>query len=409
MSKLNEEQKSTLSQLIQIEGTYNFFKGRLAAAREDYKEAKAKYHDKVLELDSLEDELEDEDDISARLALREKIEKLREEAEKLKEEAISKKQATEYLKGEIDGNIDRIRALPGMGQALESVLERKYDRKIKELSRDQARVNKGKENVQKLQDLLDENKTDNAEEIADAFRRMLDTRSYFNILQAKVDSYHRKMAKPDIQQDEMEKLLDEVAPIETKLSEVEDNYMAAKEEFDRLSKAEIVEFSSDELDSLADTINGSIKRSRKNPNNYDLNKGIEKQLSIYDKESKVYDKQKEIYENAKSNRTLEQGQRPNGPQGPDGGQPNNNGEPKLGWWARIKNFFKGEKQERLPAPAPTPDESTEKARKEFIKELQKSAMVDTILTREMRESNDRAAEVRTQYNKQRREEERDDK
>ena len=160
----------------------------------------------------------------------------------------------------------------------------------------------------------------------------------------------------------MEKLVKEVGDVEVKFYDAEGNYKTAKQEFDSLAKAEIVEFSSDELDSLVDSVNSNIKRSKNNPNNYDLNKGIEKQLSIYDKESKVYDEQKAIYENAKANRTPEQGQ-----EGPNNGEQNNNEGQKLGLWARFMNWIKGEKQEQLPAPAPTPAEGSEKTHKEFVK------------------------------------------
>lgn len=414
-TKLNQEQQETLAKLSVIAGTYAGLKAGYESARLDTRTSKAKYDRLSGEVEDLIAEIEEEVDDANRQALRVELSKKKKELEELETETAVKQASKSQFKTSIDQSIEEMKELPGVRQAIQELVAKKYDKEIKRLGKEKENEVKDKENLEKITELTDEDKTENAQEISDNFKDMLDARNEMKKAKAKVEEIDRKLPT-ETDPAEIARLNQQKIDLNTSYSNAQAKYQTARTQFIALSKGADVDFEEADVDHIVAVINDNMKRRASRPNDYNLEKVLQKQLAKTSKNIESLDGQKAEYEQGKSNLELQQ----EFEKGQSGEGVPSSGEQQeklhfwnpLHWkkmWARHKQrifalaegYEQGQEQQEQQQEQQQPD--NDKAHKAFVRELQRNATIENIVNREMRETRDRAADVQRSF------EDRDDK
>lgn len=402
--KLNQEQRITLAQIQAIEGTYGDLKTRLEIAQNDARLTKASYNRLAGQVESLIEEIDEEEDEITRQNLRTALDKRRKELEELDTETTVKEATKAQLKSDIDRSIEDMKELPGVRDAIQELVAKRYDKEIERLGKEQEKEVKDKENLEKITELVDEDKTDNAQDIRDSFKDMLNARNDMKKVKAEITDLDERIAiatdvatRDSLNQQRADKL--------TELGGVQAKYQTAKTKFITASKDADVEFEEADVDHLVAVVNDGMKRrDGDNKNNYSLDEVLQKQLSKTGKNIELLGAQKAEYEKGKPNIAQEQTQQQGQPS--EGGPNNEEQETKFNWrhpFHSIRVMWERNQIKRLEAYNQQPSEQQQqqpdnkKAHKAFVKELQRNATIDAIVNREMRETRDRAADIKRSF------------
>lgn len=406
--KLNQEQRITLAQLQAIDYTYTGLKTSFEMAKLEAKASKTRYDALASEIDDLTADIEEEEDEARRQALRVEVSKKKKELEELEVDTIAKQATKSQLKLNIDRSIEDMKELPGVRDAIQELVAKRYDKEIKRLGKEQEKEVKDKENLEKITELVDEDKTDNAQDISDSFKDMLDARNEMKKVKAEITELDERIAiatdgatRDSLNQQKADKL--------TELGGVQSRYQTAKTKFIAASRDADVEFEEADVDHLVAVVNDGMKRRRGRENDYNLDRVLKKQLSKTGKNIESLDAQLAEYEQGKANIDQERAQGQATPQekieqAVQQKQQALQEEEKLHWWNFIKKHKRKkqieqykqeleEQQEREQEQQPDND----RAHKAFVRELQKNSTIDAIINREMRETRDKAADVKRSY------------
>lgn len=412
--KLNQEQRITIAQLQAIEGTYSGLRTSFETAKADTRASKAQYNRLSAEVEELISEIEEEENEAQRQALRAELASKKKDLEELGIQTSVTKAKKDQLKKNIDQSIEEMKELPGVREAIQEIVEKRYDTEIKRLEREEKGQTEDKENMKKIQDLTDESKTDNAQEISDNFKDMLDARNEIKKAEAKINEVEIKLAT-ETDATKINNLNQQKADATAAKTTAKTKYQTAKTKFIALSKDADVEFEDRDVDHIVAVVNDGMKRRRNRENDYDLEKVLKKQIAKNDKSIQSLQAQKAEYIQGKAAIHQERegaSQEQGAPQDKieqavQERQQSLQEQEKLHWWNFIKKHRRKKEieqyREDLLKQEPTPEEQArqqaenDRAHKAFVKELQQNATIDSIVNREMRETRDRAADARRSF------------
>lgn len=403
--KLSQEQRITLAQLQVMEGTYSGLRTSFETAKSDAKTSKTRYDQLSARVEELMAEIDEEDNDTRRQALRVELAEKKKELEELDIETSVKKATKDQLKKHIDQSIEDMKDLPGVREAIQELVSKRYDTEIKKLGKEKEKAEKDKENIDKISELTDEEKTEKALEISDSFKDMLDARNEMKKAKARITEIDIQLKtetdtarRADLQQEKID--------MDANYTSAQTRYQAARIQFITLSKGEDVEFEEAEVDHIVAVVNDGMKRRPNRENDYNLEKVLSKQSKRTEKQVEMLGEQIREYEQGRE--AIQQEQQRQG-QPAQGGQGSEEQE-KLHFWNPLhwKKMWTRHKQKLLEAEFEQEQEQqggqsgeqqvdNDKAHKAFVRELQRNATIDSIVNREMRETRDRAADVQRKY------------
>ncbi len=411
--KLNEEQRITLAQLQVIEGTYAGLRTSFETAKVDSRASKANYTKLVSEVEELMAEIEEEENEAQRQTLRAELAKKKKDLEELRIETLTKRATKDQLKKNIDQSIEEMKELPGVREAIQEIVEKRYDTEIKRLEKEEKVQTEDKEAMGKIQELTDEEKTDNAQEISDNFKDMLDARNEMKKINAELKDLEDKItiATEGATRDSLNQ---QKADLNANLANAQTKYQTARTKFIALSKDADVEFEDKDVDHIVAVVNDGMKRRKNRENDYDLEKVLKKQIAKTDKSIQSLQAQRAEYIQGKTAIQQERGQAEQAqtPQervekAVQERQQALQEQEKLHWWNFIKKHRRKKELEQykedLENQQPTTEEQArqqaenDKAHKAFVRELQRNATIDSIVNREMRETRDRVADAKRSF------------
>ena len=411
--KLSEEQRITLGQLQAFEITYVGLRSVFDTAKADSRASKAEYDRLSGEVEELITLLEEEEDDARRQALRTDLAKKKKDLEELGIRTSVKKATKDQLKNNIDQSVEQMKELPGVREAIQELVEKRYDKEIKRLEKEEKTQSEDKETMEKIQELTDEDKTDNAQEISDNFKDMLDARNEIKKIKAQIKDLDERIASAT-DGATRDSLNQQRADVVVTLGEAQGRYQTAKTRFIALSKDADVEFEEKDVDHIVAVVNDGMKRRPNRENDYSLEKVLKKQIAKTDKGIQSLQAQKEEYVKGKTAIQEERGQAGQAQtpqerveQAVQERQQALQEQEKLHWWNFIKKHKRKKElkqyKEDLERLQPTEEEraqqqaENDKAHKAFVRELQRNATIESIVNREMRETRDRAADVKRSF------------
>lgn len=406
-TKLSQEQQITLAQLNVLESTYAGLKSGYDFAKVGARASKANYEKLSGEVEELIAEIEEEENDANRQALRDELAEKKKRLEELENETTIKQASKLQFKKSIDQSIEEMKELPGVREAIQEIIGKRYDQEIKRLEKEEKTEVEDKENLEKIQELTDEEKTDNAQEISDNFKDMLNARNEMKKAQAELNEISTQLT---IETDsaKITDLTQRKADITAARASAEAKYQTARAKFIALSKDADVEFEVKDVDHIVAVVNDGMERRKNRENDYDLEKVLKKQVAKTDKSIQSLQAQRAEYVQGKA--AIDQEQRGQGTpqdrieQAIEQKEQALQEEEKLHWWNFIKKHRRAkqlkqyeqeliEQQEREEEQQP----QTDKAHRAFVKELQKSATIESIVNREMRETRDRVADAKRHF------------
>lgn len=227
------------------------------------------------------------------------LQKKKKELEDLETETIAKQASKSQFKKSIDQSIEDMKELPGVREAIQEIVGKKYDQEIKRLEKEEKTQVEDKENLEKIQELTDENKTDNAQEISDNFKDMLDARNEMKKAEAELNEIATSLT---IETDsaKIHNLNQRKADVTAARATAEAKYQTARAKFIALSRDNDVEFEEKDADHLVAVVNDGMKRRKNRENDYDLEKVLKKQVAKTDKSIQSLQAQRAEYVQGKA-------------------------------------------------------------------------------------------------------------